>query len=214
MGLRQTHLAEVCTLSGWGKSRTPMRSITDRHSLSPRSHTRFPNSLPCSSPAVLRCRSQGRESGLPRSTDCRPRIKDVWSVYLGPVYPGAAQQRRARIRNACNLAARHFGYGLTAGLAIHGSPGFNRQFTYVALAEQAWPLIRLPAGRVRTRPSRAWHAAHGGGTLSGGLHTAPLPALHATVGCCWSYNRSRPLLSSCVTRQSATSCRTAKHHVP
>jgi hypothetical protein len=54
MGLRQLHHAEVCTLSGRGKARTPMRPITGRRSLSPRSLTRSTNSFPCGLPARYR----------------------------------------------------------------------------------------------------------------------------------------------------------------
>jgi hypothetical protein len=54
-GLRQPHLAEVCTLSGQGKIRTPMQAITACHSLSPRSLTRSTNSSPCGLPAVSQC---------------------------------------------------------------------------------------------------------------------------------------------------------------
>ena len=55
MDLRQLHLAEVCTLSGQGKVRTPMQAITACHSLSPRSPTRSTNSSPCGSPAISQC---------------------------------------------------------------------------------------------------------------------------------------------------------------
>ena len=84
-----------------------------------------------------------------------------------------------------------FGYGLTAGLATQSLPRFTRRFTSVTHAEFALPLIHLPAGRVRARP-------HGSSTppkwetLSDGLHTRPLPALHAILGIRWSHNESRP----------------------
>ncbi len=84
-----------------------------------------------------------------------------------------------------------FGCGLTAGLATQSLPGFNRQFTYVTHAELAWPLVRHPAGRVRAHP-RGIHTPPGWETLSDGLHTGPLPVLHAIVGYRWSRNGSRP----------------------
>lgn len=49
-----------------------MQPITGRHSLSPRSHTRFVNSAPHGLPALIVVfRNQGDESGLPRSQSCR-----------------------------------------------------------------------------------------------------------------------------------------------
>jgi hypothetical protein len=45
-----------------------MRPIIIRHSLFPRSHTRFLNSTPHGLPALIAMnRNQGEESGLPRS---------------------------------------------------------------------------------------------------------------------------------------------------
>ena len=52
--LRQLHHAEVCIFSDQGKFRTPMRAITARHSLFPRSHTHLSNSFPCELPAIAK----------------------------------------------------------------------------------------------------------------------------------------------------------------
>jgi len=66
--LRLLHVMEVGTLSGRGKAWTPVRSITDRHSLFPSSSTRSSNSFPDGLPAALHCSGRlGGESGLPRS---------------------------------------------------------------------------------------------------------------------------------------------------
>ena len=74
-----------------------------------------------------------------------------------------------------------FGCGLTAGLATQSLPRFTRQFTCVTPAELAWPLIRLPAGRIRARP-HGTRTPHVRETLLDGLQTEPLPVLHAVLG--------------------------------
>ena len=50
---------EVCLLSQRSDVATPIRSITERHSLFPASFTRYPNSVPCGSTCP-----EGRDNGL------------------------------------------------------------------------------------------------------------------------------------------------------
>jgi len=94
------------------------------------------------------------------------------SIRLGSVYPGAT-----RIATCSSLAWEHpgsvpFGYGLTAGLATQCLPGFERRFTYVTHTEFAWPLIRLPAGRVHGRPRGSIHATGVGDVVGRAPHKA------------------------------------------
>lgn len=126
------------------------------------------------------------------------------SVRLGPVYSGAALCATCRCLPLRHPAACHFGYGLTAGLAIQSLPGFGRQVH-----------IRCPCGtrlaspppscwQIHTCPSREQTSTHGWETLSDGLHTGSLPNPHAIVGDSWSHNRSCLRRFPRMTRRSET----------
>jgi hypothetical protein len=106
-----------------------MRTITVRHSLAPRSLTRFPNSLPRGSPATdSMLQVRGGESGLPLSRFCRTRYDPnctdrCGTLRLAPVYSPAALRRRTPISERSNLLRTIFGSGLTAALARFKSRG-------------------------------------------------------------------------------------------
>ena len=72
---------EVGTLSRRGKVRTPIPSITDRHSLFLSSSTRTSNSLPCGSPA------RGQRYGL-------TEFLSFYMSGLDPAYPPVAVRQR------------------------------------------------------------------------------------------------------------------------
>ena len=175
------HHVEVGLLSQRGKFGTPIPAITAGRSLFPPSHTPSPNRSPCGFPACAPKRAGGRW-GLPRSLTRRqrggyPRCLSVRVCLSRGCIDGDVPSFATRATGSVPFGCG----GLTAGLATQSLPGFGRQFTCVTRAELAWPLIRRPAGRIRTRP-RGTGTPPRWETLSDGLQKGSLPALHAILG--------------------------------
>lgn len=153
---------------------TPIRSITDRRSLSPPSHTRTANSVPCGSPTQ---RVAIRAYHVPRPSH------DWFRVYLSTGGPSSdvlpKPTRAAGPRTFWFVPISRFGtfivtVFISSSLKLPMSASLATRFGTA-------PNLPSPLAVLRT---------HTGVTLSGELCTPPLPVTHIPLGYCWSHSRS------------------------
>jgi len=173
---------EVGLLSQRGKSRTPVPAITAGHSLFPRSHTPSSDKSPCGFPALAQ-RCSGGRWGLPRSSVRRQRGGDPrMPIRLGSIFPGVAQWRcalfcdeRNRRRAFWLWPDSRFGHSILTRVQSIVHVSYPCGTSLAPPPPSCWQIPTAPRGK---RPPPKWE------TLSDGLHTQPLPAMHAIVGYC------------------------------
>ncbi len=153
---------EVSLLSQRSDVATPIRSITERHSLFPASFTRCPNSVPCGNACP-----EGRGIGLTlfRLNDTPAAFVSVCSI-LPVEHPAACLLARA-----CQRLWLFGGYG-----ACGGSPLLDISFSLTLPPPWRWQWQRTPHGVLLVEKDR--------GLLSRRLSTQPLPATPTSIGYC------------------------------
>jgi len=162
---------------------TPIRPITGRRSLSPRSFTRRPVGGPHGPLSP-----HGESDGLTtfRISDFVGRVEPLcrWLLHL----------RRATSGRP-HLATYLFGPSLSAPLACSVLRQ-QRPFTWVDPSTISWPPTALVLAV--TASARAWAVPFQRGIrCPAGSRTPPLPATHAAVGDSWQNKRLRPSFRWC-----------------
>lgn len=167
------HLVEVCLLSHrmmLSCDSTPIRSITDRPSLSPRSFTRSPIGLPCGWLSISFLDGKLRAYHVPRL------CQDEDDLSSTPV----VQHLRQGNAQPLNLTTH-----LLVQACQHLWPVLRsrslRRFTYIGHFIQSWlPTASVLA--VTTFSHDKVVTLMGKASLSQRLRTPPLPVTHALIG--------------------------------